>query len=422
MSSESTPVLGTRSSVHRLHHLDALRATAMLLGIVLHASLAYTNGPWIVRDEGHGAFAGIVFAIHGFRMQLFFLLSGFFTALLWRRVGLRGVVKQRILRIALPLLVGLFTIIPVVWMVILWAGAVQGGGTEASAATNTATNSTTNAASPHPIAVVLWILFRFPVFHHLWFLWLLCWMIAGFTVVAWCAERGVGQRALVWLRTPSAITRTFAGSFGALLWLVPLTIVTFAIMDITKETPNFGADTSTGILPLPGVLLHYTIFFLTGALLFEVPDALHGFSRRWGVALLGAVVIFPLAVGFAFGVPWSHAIAPSNGAHRLLAWTGQALYAWLASLACLGIFARFVATERPTMRYLADSAYWLYLAHLPLVVAGQLLLRSVAWPPIVKFVVLTLVSTCLLLASYEWCVRRTWIGVLLHGRRAERRP
>ena len=78
----------------RFHHLDALRATAMLLGIVLHASLAYTGGPWIVRDEGHGGFAAVFFAIHGFRMQLFFLLSGFFTALLWRRLGLAGVLKQ----------------------------------------------------------------------------------------------------------------------------------------------------------------------------------------------------------------------------------------------------------------------------------------------------------------------------------------
>jgi peptidoglycan/LPS O-acetylase OafA/YrhL len=92
-----------QSKSERLHHLDALRATAMLLGIVLHASLAYTGGPWIVRDAGHPGFAVTFFAIHGFRMQLFFLLSGFFTALLWRRLRLAGLLKQRAARIALPL-------------------------------------------------------------------------------------------------------------------------------------------------------------------------------------------------------------------------------------------------------------------------------------------------------------------------------
>jgi hypothetical protein len=58
---------------------------------------------------------------------------------------------------------------------------------------------------------------------------------------------------------------------------------------------------------------------------------------------------------------------------------------------------------------------------LPLVVAGQILLRGVDWPPFVKFVVLTLGSTALLLLSYEFCVRRTWLGAILNGRLAGER-
>ncbi len=412
----------------RFHHLDALRATAMLLGIVLHASLAYTGGPWIVRDEGHGGFAAVFFAIHGFRMQLFFLLSGFFTALLWRRLGLAGLLKQRAARIALPLFLGIFTIIPLLWAVVAWAGAVQETTAEASAVTTDATGSaasvagdlatTNHAPKPRPIMVAIWFLFRFPVFHHLWFLWFLCWMMVGFALVAWCAERGVGRRLSGWLRAPSAVTRLFIGSAGALIWLVPLTTISYALMKLTADGAVFGPDTSGGLLPIPGVLFHYSVFFLMGALLFEVPDAMRGFSHRWLLALIGAVVLFPLAAGFAIGLPWTFGLVPNTAAHRTLAFTGQALYAWLASIALLGLFARLFSSERPSLRYLADSAYWLYLAHLPLVVAGQVLLRNVAWPPVVKFVVLTLVSTALLLASYEWCVRRTWIGVLLNGRRA----
>ena len=416
----SSPPNLAQNRSDRLHHLDALRATAMLLGIVLHASLAYTGGPWIVRDAGHPGFAVTFFAIHGFRMQLFFLLSGFFTALLWRRLGLAGVLKQRAARIALPLLVGMFTIVPLVWFVVFAAGAAEAAVPSVASSDELSASSaaTESAPKPHPAAVAVWFLFRFPVFHHLWFLWFLCWMMVGFALVAWCAERGLGRRVLLWIREPSAITRTFVGSMGALVWLVPLSAATYAVMDLSKNTPSFGADTSTGLIPLPGVLLHYALFFMMGALLFEVPDALRGFSRRWGLALVGAIVVFPFAAGFALELPWSHAIVSNAGAHRVVAWTSQALYAWIASIALLGIFARFLGTERPSMRYLADSAYWLYLAHLPLVVAGQALLRNVAWPPVVEFAVLTLVSTALLLASYEWCVRRTWIGTLLNGRRA----
>jgi len=61
----------------RLHHLDALRAGAMFLGVVLHAALSFTDMEWAVSDRHAGAAPGIwVAAIHGFRMQPFFLLSG----------------------------------------------------------------------------------------------------------------------------------------------------------------------------------------------------------------------------------------------------------------------------------------------------------------------------------------------------------
>ena len=69
----------------------------MLLGIVLHASLAYFPYPWPVQDSTRAPLllVPIYAAIHGFRMPLFFLLSGFFTMLVFRRRGLRAVLEQR---------------------------------------------------------------------------------------------------------------------------------------------------------------------------------------------------------------------------------------------------------------------------------------------------------------------------------------
>ena len=63
-------------SIARRHDLDALRAFAMLLGIVLHGALAFIPGAWAVTDasvEGDGTpFAWLTMAIHGFRMPVFF--------------------------------------------------------------------------------------------------------------------------------------------------------------------------------------------------------------------------------------------------------------------------------------------------------------------------------------------------------------
>ena len=85
----------------------------MLLGIVLHASLSFFPSFWMVTDRRQDAAFGIVFsAIHGFRMPLFFVMSGFFSAMLLHRRGRGALVKHRFHRVFLPLLAGMFTIVP----------------------------------------------------------------------------------------------------------------------------------------------------------------------------------------------------------------------------------------------------------------------------------------------------------------------
>jgi hypothetical protein len=85
----------------------------MLLGIALHGLLAYTGFPWAVQDVNQAPWLGAVFAmIHGFRMPLFFLVSGFFTAMLWRKRGLLSLMRHRFFRIFVPCMVGLITVIP----------------------------------------------------------------------------------------------------------------------------------------------------------------------------------------------------------------------------------------------------------------------------------------------------------------------
>mgnify|MGYP003676395629 CR=1 FL=1 len=106
----------------RRHDLDAIRSFAMLLGIALHAALAYIGGVWIVSDERASEGLGVfVAAVHGFRMPLFFLLSGFFTAMLWKRRGLGGLLGQRTKRIVLPLILGCSMIVPTMYAVSSWA-------------------------------------------------------------------------------------------------------------------------------------------------------------------------------------------------------------------------------------------------------------------------------------------------------------
>src|SRR4051794_23093757 len=97
----------------RRSDFDALRAGAMLLGIVLHASLSFFPSLWLVTDRQQDSAFGIVFsAIHGFRMPLFFVMSGFFSAMLLHRRGRGALVKHRYRRVFLPLMAGMVTVVP----------------------------------------------------------------------------------------------------------------------------------------------------------------------------------------------------------------------------------------------------------------------------------------------------------------------
>src|SRR5437868_15155388 len=101
MSTEN-PALARRSD------FDALRAGAMLLGIVLHASLSFFPSYWMVTDRRQNDGFGVVFsAIHGFRMPLFFVMSGFFSAMPLHRRGRGGPVTAWVLRGFSPLLAGM---------------------------------------------------------------------------------------------------------------------------------------------------------------------------------------------------------------------------------------------------------------------------------------------------------------------------
>ena len=201
----------TANTTPRFHELDALRASAMLLGIVLHAAIFLIPG---ASDEEYprevsGIYTLVFFAIHGFRMPVFFLLSGFFTAMLWQRQGLGQLGKHRLKRIGLPLIIGCFTILPITALI----------------------------AVPDEFELIWWPFVWLDNLQHLWFLWFLLWMAGGFMLAA---KLGVKfSNPVIW-------------------WLaIPLTLGPQLLM---KEE-IFGPDTSAGLVFNPTLLVYYALFF-----------------------------------------------------------------------------------------------------------------------------------------------------------------
>jgi fucose 4-O-acetylase-like acetyltransferase len=99
----------------RYYAMDALRSSMMLLGIVLHAALPYTTVHLRAQfkdPDTNVVFDVLVFFLHSFRMPLFFVAAGFFAGLLCERYGVRGMVRNRFLRIFVPFAVGWIVLVP----------------------------------------------------------------------------------------------------------------------------------------------------------------------------------------------------------------------------------------------------------------------------------------------------------------------
>ena len=230
------------------------------------------------------------------------------------------------------------------------------------------------------------------VFHHLWFLWFLCWLVAIFAVLAPLAERFAGGRFPGRLVTSPL----------RWLWVLPLTMIPQSLMG--SLGPGFGPDTSTGVLPEPHLLLYYAIFFGFGALYYDADDRDGRLGRWWWLTLpLALLVVLPLGL--------------ATGGQLWLSGLLQVTYAWAMTFGLIGLFRRFLTRENRTIRYLSDSAYWLYLTHLPPVILMQAWVRDWDWPAIPKFLFICTLVTAILLMTYQIMVRYTWIGRLLNGPR-----
>jgi ABC-type multidrug transport system ATPase subunit len=90
---------------------------------------------------------------------------------------------------------------------------------------------------------------------------------------------------------------------------------------------------------------------------------------------------------------------------------------WSWTFGLIGAALRFCSSESPARRYLADASYWVYLAHLPVVLFLQALVSQQPWHWTLKFPLVLGTALAFLFATYHLFVRRTFVGVILNGRR-----
>jgi glucan biosynthesis protein C len=380
----------------RLYALDNLRALMMWLGIVLHVAAIHMAGdsplPW--RDDRTTPLADLLTAfIHTFRMPVFFILAGFFAAMLVQQRGVRGMVRNRLRRLGLPFAIfwpPLFAACAFFALLFLHRMVRGTWGLDVS------------------IVPLRPNIPSGPSTIHLWFLWMLLWFCVLAAPVLWLGAR---------LPALSAAVTRLLGRLAATPWGFAVLAVPLACVGALY--PQGVVVPSGAFVPPPAEWLHNGLFFMLGWALWQHQQTLFAlYMRRWAAFALAGLPLF-LAAG---------ALVQAQRAGHLPGWNPPLWIAyvynsasWLWSFALIGLFLRHLQRPHAVLGYLADSAYWVYLLHLPLTIGFGALLYGAPLPALAKIVLNVAATTTVCLASYQLLVRYTAVGNLLNGKRHLRR-
>ena len=381
----------------RLHGLDAVRGYALMLGVVFHATMSFLPGPqvWVLKDsESSLALSVLFFASHAFRMTTFFLIAGFFARMSFGRKGAKGFIADRAKRIALPL---------VIFWPLMITTILLGAGYAVYVATGTFPTRPPPSPPSQP--------FDFPM-THLWFLYVLILLYAATLAVRGLVAKldaashlraGVDRVISALLKSPAA-PLLLALPAAVAFYFTPGWLVFFGV-----PTPDHN------LIPTAPAAIQFGLAFGLGWLLHRQAGLLTEMQARWPLNL---VVALGLTVALLAQMGLAPVVTPDQpGLIKAFHAAAYALAIWTWTFAVIGMALRFLSDHSPTRRYIADSSYWIYIVHLPLVIFLQAWLSRFDWPALVKFGVVLGIGFALMFASYELLVRHTFLGRLLNGRR-----
>lgn len=361
----------------------------MFLGVVLHGGLFFMKGAgaaaWPAREASTSGFFNLLVGwIHLFRMPAFFLLGGFFGALLWRRYGAGGFLRHRARRLLLPLAAAWVVLAPVVGLLLSTIGGNRGGEGTAAAGVG--------------------MLLRRANLMHLWFLWYLFLLCLG----AWGLLLGLRHLPEGWRQRLAAALEAGLTARYNLVLLVLVTAVTLRPMQTA------AIATGTSLWPRWSILLAYAVFFAVGWIWQRQERYLATLSDGWRGRLLAGVLLGVASTIFSFGTIATR----SRPSFALLLVTAAAC--WWMILGLIGLFQRYCSQPKTYGRYLADASYWVYLVHIPVLLVLALAFRAWAAPIGLKYLTLVSVATAVCLATYHVLVQGTFVGTFLTGARTGR--
>jgi surface polysaccharide O-acyltransferase-like enzyme len=362
----------------RLPFIDNIRVFLTILVIVFHLMIIYAGSGSFLYTEGRQdtltAVLGTWFcaANQAYFMGFFLLISAYFVPGSYDRKGAGQFLKDRLIRLGIPLVIYSWIISPLTWVVITyvtqgqilpWWEYLPGVKFESII-----------GAGP------------------LWFVEAL--LIFTVVYVVW--------RKIFRPNPPVPPVKTdsrFPGSKALVLFGILLAAATFAI----RLWHPMGWNFSPLNLQFP-FFVQYIALFVVGLIAYRrnwLASLTDKTGKRW---LAVAIVLIMLFVPMAVAGGAMESAEPFRGGPNWQA----AVYALWESFVCLGmcigltyLFRRYFNRQGRLAKFLSPSAYTAYIIHAPVITFTALALRNVDVYPLLKFglAVLIALPLCFVLSN-----------------------
>jgi len=365
----------------RYYGLDALRGMAMLLGVVLHAAMPYMVGiPESIwpTDKNSSESINVIFEfIHIWRMPLFFILAGFFAKLVVEKYSWNYWWKNRLKRIALPLLI--FTPIMAASIPWIWTYGWD-----------------KNQSYFFTLEGTPW---------HLWFLWHLIYFVF-FSFLCITAGSVLQKIRLGFIGCYLSYLNIFSWVAKYKIFQSQYPIALIALLTLIGMWTGFDLVTN----PILSAL-----FFAFGYGLYKNTKLLDFMKKYWLQYLIASIIFFGIYLSI-----YKNLDPLDESTH--LTWfipysLLKAINAILFSYSFIGLAESEFGNYSPTLRYISDSSYWIYLIHLPLVAFITFYLFRFPIFVELKFIIAILLTTIIGLITYKLLVRSSITGILLNGKK-----
>ncbi len=367
----------------RRYELDWLRVLAILTVFVFHSSRFFDLGDWHVKNAAQ--YLGVqiaVIIVSSWMMPLIFVISGAGLFYALRKGGTARFVQDKVLRLLVPLVVGIFTHVSLqVYLDRLTHGQFQGSYFE---------------FLPHYFNGLEGFGGNMPwTGNHLWYLLaLFIFSLLFLPLFRWLKDG--------WGRSLLNQIGNFLARPGAPFLLALPTVALLNLIDpnsALSHWENGGWDYIT-----------YIPFFLGGFLIF----AHEGLQRRiqgqrW-LALAAGLVMLVAAFGLWRGND------PAFGSPRFVViYCLYGLGSWCLIVAILGFGMKHLAFNTPWLKYANEAVLPFYAMHQTVLLAVGYFIVQWNIPDLVKFLSIASTSFGIIVGLYEYLIRRLDLLRILFG-------